>query len=687
MDDKNRSSVSAFAGRKVGGVKKYDLHHMETLRQDKADETTKRIEQFMAQNKTVAWAKRALEFCSYEEENGKDIEDICPALNKLPAIKSEAKRILDEEEQRIIDDEAKLQRKKKEQEIKDAERKRQLELLKMEQDLQSQAQEDQFIANAEQLIASLSVGVKNRVWVDSVNSTIATVSGLPAALYGKIKNRNLLENYKNEALLVTQALEVDDEIIDLKDSRTKNKAWANKVFDLEEKLDGPYEKYLLNKDDYYEILTLAGRVFYAPELALVEGLLKRAERGEVRECLDDLPTVTNAVEKLRGKIYMDEYIDNFEARWVDTADAIARLRERDKKAEAERKKKEKAEEAERLRYDKAVDASIRIKQFMERERTVAWANEAFEFCKYEERNGKDIVDICQELSLLKTIKADAQKILDDEKIRRHNKKLQDEEIARQKELAKLAAIKRKKTITLILYLSFAGIIAASVLVGIFTKGLASNLVFGVGCSLGVCGIWFMLSRALVKKEFRSYIYLALMIVQLIMGAVGFFIDHSGVLSLSIVGFTIVAFIINLINWGGPDGLEYFESDSMVIGGNIAAVILSLALYFVIGNYVGAIIAAVIVLAVSIVCGIVMCDMDPYEGGLVLLIVQGVLMVLSCVGMFFGWKLLIVSSGALLGSVIGAFVGDSDLDGTFAVGFGGTIAGIICLIIAICINVG
>ena len=279
MEDKSKNKkLNAFAGRRVGGEGKYIDHHNETLRREKAEETTTRIKQFRAQNKTLAWANRAIEFCKYEEEANKDIVDICDALKQLPEIRSEAQAIIDEENARTEQRKKDIEIAARAQEIKDAERKRQLELLKIEQDLKTQAEEEQYIANVEQIINSLAKGVRNRAWVDSVEETVAIAAGLPAAAYNKIKNRHLLNEYRSEANLVEQAIMVDDEVVDLSMSRTKNKAWADRVFSLEAKLDGPYEKYLTKKDDYYDLLTLAGRVFYAPELAVIEGFLKRAEK-------------------------------------------------------------------------------------------------------------------------------------------------------------------------------------------------------------------------------------------------------------------------------------------------------------------------------------------------------------------------------------------------------------------------
>ena len=80
MDDKKKSGLNAFAGRKVGGSGKYGDLHRETLRYESAQETTDRINQFYAQNKTLEWARRAFDFCDREEENGKDIHFIFSSI-------------------------------------------------------------------------------------------------------------------------------------------------------------------------------------------------------------------------------------------------------------------------------------------------------------------------------------------------------------------------------------------------------------------------------------------------------------------------------------------------------------------------------------------------------------------------------------------------------------------------------
>lgn len=631
MDDKKKSGLNAFAGRKVGGSDKYREHHLETLRHERAIETTDRINQFYAQNKTLEWARRAFDFCDREQENGVDIADICEGLKKLPLIRSEAQSIIDDDarqKQKKIDDEnARIHA----QEVADAQRKRQLELLQKEQDLKNQADEAAYVANVEKLISSLSGDDRTRAWVESVKNAYAIASGLPQASYNKIKNRHLLEDFVKETALVEKALDLDAEIIDLQNSRTKSKAWADKVFKLEKQLDGAHEKYLTKKENYYEVLSLAGKVFYAPQLATIEGFLKKIERGDSRLALDDYSKTETTVEKLREAIYIDEYIDNFEIRWTDAQDVMSTLKAKDKKAaDAERARlieEEKARKKEQARL---------------------------------------------------------------EEIDRQNEIKRKQEIARKKELERKKALARRRNSYIIMAVSALVVLAGSIIGGIFTEGIVRSILFGGGCSVGALLIFAIIARLLGNKgadEARGVVYIVFSLLHIATGIACIFLDASGIMTLCVSVGVFAGMILNLVM--SIDCRDDFENDMMFVVLFVNSILLSAALYMVIPSIWGGVIGAVIILTMAIVCGCIVNANNPYDTGIVVLMGVFVATILGAlVAMFFSWGLFIMGVAAVIGCIIPLCVmASNDVDGSMVIAMGAIIIGIIVAFIAVGIHCG
>lgn len=99
------------------------------------------------------------------------------------------------------------------------------------------------------------------------------------------------------------------------------------------------------------------------------------------------------------------------------------------------------------RREKAKEADERIAKFASRTKDLEWAREALVFCERELENGKDIVDISQGIKALGAIKAEAEEIIENDRIakikeaeereRLRLQKIQEEENARRAKINEL----------------------------------------------------------------------------------------------------------------------------------------------------------------------------------------------------------------------------------------------------------
>ena len=324
MDNKN--GKNAFASTTLGGSDKYLKRHQDALRLERAADFDKRIAEFDAQKHTLDWARKAVDFCNREYEAGKDVADISKGVQDLARIRQEAQDIIKLEDDRL----------KAEKEA--------LKLKQQQIDLKNKEDEDAAVSNLERLIDNISLTSRTREWLDEVQRINLTVKGLPAKVFDRVSNRFLIDGFNKEAPDLEMALELDSQILELNATRQKNKSWAQKVFDLEKKLSPKYDKYMKEKNAFFNLASLASKVYYSVEIASIESFLKKVEEGQIEQVMDDYLKVSKNVEKLRDAIYIEEYISNFESRWVDAkeqADAI--VKENNRVAAEQLKAKKKAE--------------------------------------------------------------------------------------------------------------------------------------------------------------------------------------------------------------------------------------------------------------------------------------------------------------------------------------------------------
>lgn len=324
MENKNENN--RFAGSSLGGKSKYIERHQNAVRIERAGEIDKRIAAFDAQKHDLDWARRAVDFCDRELENGRDVADISKGIKDLPRIKQEALDIIAAEDRRL----------KEEQDA--------LKLQQKQLELKTKADEDAAVSNAEKLITSVSEMSRTREWIDEVEKLNLMLKGFPSKLFDRVSNRYLVEVFNKEAKDVGAALDLDDEIIELDATRMKNKSWAEKVFKIEKKLSAKLDKYMKEKSTFFKLSGLASKIYYSEDVSLVENFIKKVEEEHIEQALEDYNKASKTVEKLRDAIYIEEYISNFESRWVTAKDRVEETIKENKKIEAERIKAQKAQQ-------------------------------------------------------------------------------------------------------------------------------------------------------------------------------------------------------------------------------------------------------------------------------------------------------------------------------------------------------
>ncbi len=678
-ENKNKKGLDAFAGRKVGGSEKYRKHHLEAVRIERANEADKRIAEFFAQPKTLDWARRAFAFCDEEERNGKEYADICEGLKTLSRIRSEAQILIDAENERLRKIEEEKEKKRLEEEAKEAERlrkieeekqrkaeqeaeqRRQLELLKRQQELKEMAEEAEFIADIEKIISSLSRDVRNASWIEGVNNTLAIAQGLEKRAYDKIKNRYLLEGFKKEIEDVQLAIDLDDEILDLQNARNKNKAWASKVFGLEGELDGKHEKYLTQKPTYFKILTLAGRVYYAGELDSLQDFITRVEKGQGASFVAKIDEVKNTASKLADQILIEDYITSFDSRFQKAVSTVNGIIADNEKREREAKRQ--FQEAERKRKQKE---------------------------KEEEAKAKAEAD-----RIAREKKAEADRIEKERlaEIERINK-IKREEEERIRKLAEMKAKRRK----LIENVAVAVLFVAVIVVGILTKDVVRSLVLGVGLTLIVSYVYFRLAKLFYDnndEEIRAIVFTILTLAELVLGIIFLFVDRNqagkslDIVSLSLaVGIIAQCFITYFVSDNGRY-VEDLECDLMTAHSVLTGALLGFSLFLVTGAYIwSALIGGAVIVGGGVISFFLNdgFSSDMYSVGLWLVILNAVLSVLGCVLMCLGhWNFYIMGAFlVVMGAVMSFIFGDQDIDGGFLVGSIAAIAGFICIGIGIAI---
>lgn len=323
----------AFAGSTLLGGDKYLKRHQEALRVERAIEFDKRVIEFNSQNHTLDWANIAITFCDRLMEEGKDLADVSKGFKDLPSIKREAESIIAAEERKIKAEQDKIN------------------LQIEENNLRIMLNEDKMVSNMEQMILNLSAMVRDRSWLTSLNQTTLYLKGVEKRLVDRVSNRYLLESFNNEAKDVEKALDLDDEILELNAIRTKNKAWAERVFTAEKNLSTRHDRYMHEKNTLFTLMSLATKIYYSEEFTAIDFFLRQVEKEEIDAACDNYSNIEKFVAKLRKVIYLDDFIDNFEQRW-EQAKSVVSIKVKDiKKAEAKKLKEEK--EAEIRRQEEA----------------------------------------------------------------------------------------------------------------------------------------------------------------------------------------------------------------------------------------------------------------------------------------------------------------------------------------------
>lgn len=147
---------------------------------------------------------------------------------------------------------------------------------------------------------------------------------------------------------------LDEQILELSSVRQKNKSWATKVFDLEKNLNSKYDKYMSNKNKFYEISTLATKIAYGESISALEDYMRNVETGNnMGECANEFSNQAKEVEKLRAVIYIDEFIGDFEKRWLKVKNSVDAF----KKAQKEEEKRIAAEKAKEVARQKEIEAA------------------------------------------------------------------------------------------------------------------------------------------------------------------------------------------------------------------------------------------------------------------------------------------------------------------------------------------
>ena len=89
MENKNENN--RFAGSYLGGKSKYIERQQNAVRIERAGEIDKRIAAFDAQKHDLDWARRAVDFCDRELENGRDVADISKGITDSLCCSAEIK--------------------------------------------------------------------------------------------------------------------------------------------------------------------------------------------------------------------------------------------------------------------------------------------------------------------------------------------------------------------------------------------------------------------------------------------------------------------------------------------------------------------------------------------------------------------------------------------------------------------
>ena len=307
----NKDTKNAFANSKLNLGDKYMKRHQDALKIERAKEFDDRISKFNKKEHTLEWAKEALVFCDREEKNGKDLMEFSKGLQDLPRIRQEAKDILSADERKKEEEKANKERLEalRLQELK--KEKDRLKLLEEEEKLKSEKLEDEAVENMEKMIDNVSKASRDRMWLKNLENADLTLKGQSKKVYDRISNRFILESLKEEAKEVKLALDLDDEIIELNATRLKNKIWAEKIFNIEKKLNKKLDKYMKEKNTFFNMANLATKIYYGEELANIESIITKVENNDAINALDDYKKEKKQVEDLRNAIYIEEYIDNF----------------------------------------------------------------------------------------------------------------------------------------------------------------------------------------------------------------------------------------------------------------------------------------------------------------------------------------------------------------------------------------
>lgn len=287
---------------------------------DMINEYDKRISDFDKQKRTIDWANQAEGFCDREEKAGKEFAELSKMYKELSRIRGEAIDII----------KAENKRKQSEQE--------ELRLMQQEMELKSKAEEDAVVKNLQDLIDEVSSAERDSKWLSDVERATLLSKGLSPKVFSRVNNRLVLDRLNKEVPDVSKALSLDEQIRVLGSTRQKNKSWAKKVFDLESEFNPKYDKYMSNKSQFYEILSVATNVYYGEDLTDVEDFIKKVEADDSDGIIAEFKNKETKVKTLKDAIYLNEYISNFDKRWADVKKKIATMIAENEKVEQHNKK-------------------------------------------------------------------------------------------------------------------------------------------------------------------------------------------------------------------------------------------------------------------------------------------------------------------------------------------------------------